>query len=243
MKVGVITNAANRVTIESDVAKVGFKFKYALAAAFTTALAQSKWNAHLATIDITAYLPAGPQQLAYKAPFTVLAEIGAFDESSVEVVQSSTANFAEAFGAIEITTGGVLPLNGNQLVIEVNGLAAGEEIEIFSIDMPVTAEGLLKYEIEECQPSVPKNLFLGNAVAIALPASVTKIDCNMMGGVRNIYETSEIRILSNEINESSVNFAGVVAMSNLVRVIPANIMQSVTVYAQDKSYPVIVRNI
>lgn len=241
MKVGTITSANSKVVIQSDIAKIGFRFKYALGGVFTQALALSKWVGLVQKIDIITYLPSGSIQTAYKLPFNAVAEIGAFDESSVEIIQSVTANFAEAFGSIEITTGGTLDLGESQIHVEVSGLAVGEEIHIYALDMPVRASNMLKYELERIEANVPKRIDLGNAISIAVNEKVIKIDALVENGVRNIYDADEIRIINNEVNDTAINVAGLAMQAGFYRCFPVNIHENATIYADSATEIVVVR--
>lgn len=241
MKVGTITSGNTKAVIQSDVAKIGIKLKYALGAAFTPALALSKWLALTHKVDIITYLQSGSIQTAYKLPIVAALEGGAFDESSVEIIQSVTANFAEAFGSIEITTGGTIDLGENQIHVEISGLGAGEECTIYALDMPVRASNMLKYEIERIELNVPKRIELGNAIAIAFTDKVSKIDSLVENGVRNIYEAEELRIINNEVNESALNVAGSTYPFGMYRLFPVNIHESATIYADAATEIIVIR--
>lgn len=239
MKVQTLTNVANGCTIETNLAKIGLVYKYGLGAVYTDALAKSKFDALTNQCDITLVSGEGNKAIAYKVALNKLAEISSLGPSNVVIRASATANFAEAFFVVDISTAGDLLITPNQIRFEVSALAASETLDVYAMQVPTESGYLIAYEQVNVIANSPKNIDVSDAITVSFTKNISKIDMFFANGQTVTYELNELILIHNELNEQSVNVNGIGYIIPLTFSIPVSNVRAITVYS-DNSENIIV---
>lgn len=241
MKVTTLTNVLTKTTIESDCAKIGFRYKYALGAAFTQALALTKWQALANTIDIALVTGNGTINIAFKANLRRLAEVSALDLSNVVIKQSLTANFAEAFFSIDLTAGGSLPLGADYLSIDCAGIVSTEELDVYAINVPFYYSDVLTYSFLRATANNAKNVDLTDALMVSFSNKIAKVELVFASGVQMSYELNEIALIMYEDNQQIINIEGLAHIQTSEFAVPVVSVSNGTFYATSDEDILIVR--
>jgi len=234
MKIATLNTNITTTTIETDCAKIGFKYTFGLGAIYTDTLAKSKWDLLSNLIDITLVSGNGNKSLTYKMRLNALAELSAQDKSNV-VIQPAygIANFATAYFQTDISTAGNINISPNQLNIEVSSIKPDEFLDIYAISIPTQSGYLQTFEQVALKSSAPKQIDLSNAISVGVNDSITKIDMLFSDGSSVTFDYDEFKIMQTELNEQTLNVNGLAYVFTKNMSVPVVGVSSAKFYASE----------